>query len=258
MRGALGFLSRLPVGHTEQAWDAFVGTPAAFPLAGYVVGGLVALPFLAAGLLPAPVVTAAYLGSVVLVTGVNHADGLADLGDAAVVHGDPAERRDVMRDTTVGVGAVLALGTVLLALALAALAAAELPPLVAIALVVSAEVGAKLAMATLACIGRPSHEGFGSTVVDGSGPRQLLASLAVAVPAAVVAVPATAAAVLTGPLVALAISGWANRRLGGIGGDAFGAANELARVAALHVGVATWSLFDMPLGDWGVLAWTLS
>ncbi len=116
----------------RQAWDAFVGTPAAFPLAGYVVGGLVALPFLAAGLLPAPVVAAAYLGSVVLVTGVNHADGLADLGDAAVVHGDPETRRDVMRDTTIGVGAVLALGTALLALALAALAVARLPPLVAV------------------------------------------------------------------------------------------------------------------------------
>jgi adenosylcobinamide-GDP ribazoletransferase len=262
VRGALGFLSRLPVGHSERAWDAFVGTPAAFPLAGYVVGGLVALPFLAAGLLPAPVVAAAYLGSVVLVTGVNHADGLADLGDAAVVHGDPHKRRDVMRDTTVGVGAVLALGSVLLALALAAVAAAGLRPLIAVALVLAAEVGAKLAMATLACIGRPSHDGFGSTVIDGNGPRQLFASLAVALPAALVAVPATAIAVITGPLLAVGLSRWADHRLDGVGGDVFGAANELTRTVALHVGVAAWSLFggvwSVPLGDMGVLAWTLS
>ncbi|MDS0220613.1 adenosylcobinamide-GDP ribazoletransferase [Haloarcula sp. S1AR25-5A] len=261
VRGALGFLSRLPVGHSERAWDAFVGTPAAFPLAGYVVGGLVAVPFLAVGLLPAPVVAAAYLGSVVLVTGINHADGLADLGDAAVVHGDPAERRDVMRDTTVGVGAVLALGTVLLALALAALAAAGLPPLVAVALVLAAEVGAKLAMATLACVGRPSHDGFGSTVIDGNGPRQLFASLTVALPAAIVAVPVTAVAVLTGPLLAVALSRWADRRLGGVSGDIFGAANELTRAVALHTGVAVWSLFGgvwpVSPGDMGVLAWTL-
>ncbi|AEM58028.1 cobalamin synthase [Haloarcula hispanica N601] len=262
VRGALGFLSRLPVGHSERAWDAFVGTPAAFPMAGYVVGGLVALPFLAAGLLPAPVVAAAYLGAVVLVAGVNHADGLADLGDAAVVHGDPAERRDVMRDTTVGVGAVLALGTVLLALAFGALAAAGLPPLVAVALVLAAEVGAKLAMATLACVGRPSHEGFGSTVINGNSPRHLVGSLAVALPAAVVAVPSTAVAVLTGPLLALGLSGWADRRLGGVSGDTFGAANELTRAVALHISVATWSLFGgawpVPLVDWEVLAWTLS
>ncbi|WP_058994456.1 adenosylcobinamide-GDP ribazoletransferase [Haloarcula sp. CBA1127] len=262
VRGALGFLSRLPVGHSERAWKAFVGTPVAFPLAGYVVGGLIALPFLAAGLLPAPVVAAAYLGSVVLVTGVNHADGLADLGDAAVVHGDPADRRNVMRDTTIGVGAVLALGTVLLALALAALAVAGLPPLVAVSLVLAAEVGAKLAMATLACVGRPSHEGFGATVIDGNGPRHLVGALAAALPAAVVAVPATAVAVLTGPLLALGLSGWADRRLGGVSGDAFGAANELTRAVALHAGVAAWSLFggvwSVPLLDWGVLTWTLS
>jgi len=262
VRGALGFLSRLPVGHSERAWDAFVGTPAAFPLAGYVIGGLVALPFLAAGLLPAPVVAAAYLGSVILVTGVNHADGLADLGDAAVVHGDPAERREVMQDTTVGVGAVLALGAVLLALALAALAASGLRPLVAIALVVSAEVGAKLSMATLACIGRPSHDGFGATVIDGNGLCQLFVSLAVALPAAVVAVPATAVAVLTGPLIAVGLAHWATRRLGGVSGDVFGAANELTRAVALHVGIATWSLFggvwSVSTGNMGVLAWTLS
>ncbi|EMA15479.1 adenosylcobinamide-GDP ribazoletransferase [Haloarcula marismortui] len=262
VRGALGFLSRLPVGHSQQAWDAFVGTPAAFPLAGYVVGGFVALPFLAAGLLPAPVVAAAYLGSVVLVTGVNHADGLADLGDAAVVHGDPETRRDVMRDTTIGVGAVLALGTVLLALALAALAVSRLPPLVAVSLVLAAEVGAKLAMATLACIGRPSHEGFGATVIDGNGPRHLVGALAVSLPAAIIAVPAATVAVLTGPLLALGLSNWADQRLGGVSGDAFGAANELTRAVALHVGVAVWSLFggvwSIPLVDWGVLAWTLS
>jgi len=261
VRGALGFLSRLPVGHSERAWDAFVATPAAFPLAGYVVGGLVALPFLAVDLLPAPVVAAAYLGSVVLVTGVNHADGLADLGDAAVVHGDPAERRDVMQDTTVGVGAVLALGTVLLALALGALAVAGFSPLVAVALVVSAEVGAKLSMATLACVGRPSHEGFGATVIDGNGPRRLVAALAVSLPAAIVAVPATAVAVLTGPLLAVGLSAWADRRLGGVSGDTFGAANELTRAVALHVGVTAWSLFgtawSVPLGNGKVLAWTL-
>ncbi|MFB6224380.1 MAG: adenosylcobinamide-GDP ribazoletransferase [Haloarcula sp.] len=262
VRGALGFLSRLPVGHSERAWNAFVTTPTAFPLAGYVVGGLVALPFLAAGLIPAPVIAVAYLVAVVLVTGVNHADGLADLGDAAVVHGTPAERREVMKDTAVGVGAVLALGTVLIALALAALAAASLPPLVAITLVLTAEVGAKLAMATLACVGRPSHDGFGAAVISGNSPRDLLGPLAVALPATVLVVPVTAFTVLTGPVIAFGISRWADQQLDGVGGDAFGAANELARAVALHIGVATWSLLG---GDalpahlsWGVVAWTPS
>jgi adenosylcobinamide-GDP ribazoletransferase len=250
LRGALGFLSRLPVGHSEAAWAAFTETPAAFPLAGYVVGALVAVPFLAVGVLPVPVVAAAYLGAVVLVTGVNHADGLADVGDAAVVHGDPEARREVMRDTTVGVGAVLALGTVLVALALGGLAAATLPVGVAVGVVVASEVGAKLGMATLASLGTPSHEGFGATMLDGNGPGDLLVALVVAVPVAALVTPATAVSAVTGLGTALLVRRWAENTLGGVGGDVFGATNELARVAALHAGVAAWYLLG------GVPLWT--
>ena len=250
LRGALGFLSRLPVGHDEDAWAAFAATPAAFPLAGYVVGALVALPFLAVGRLPGAVVATLALAAVVAVTGVNHADGLADLGDAAAVHGTPVERREVMRDTTVGVGAVLALGTVLAALALGLLAVTTLPVPVAVAAVVASEVGAKLAMATLACLGEPSHEGFGATMLDGNGPVDLLAALAVVLPIAAVALPVTAVPLAVALLVALLVRWWARRTLGGVGGDVFGATNELARVAALHSAVAAWHLL-------GGVVWTL-
>lgn len=243
LRGALGFLSRLPVGHREAAWTAFTETPAAFPLAGHVVGALVAVPFLAVGHLPAPVVAAAYLVAVVAVTGVNHADGLADVGDAAAVHGDPAERREVMRDTTVGVGAVLALGTVTVALGLGGLAVASLPVAVAVVVVVASEVGAKLGMATLACLGTPSHEGFGATMVADNGPFDLLVALAVTLPVAALATPATTVSVAVALGVTLLVRRWATATLGGVGGDVFGATNELTRVAALHAGVAAWYLF---------------
>jgi adenosylcobinamide-GDP ribazoletransferase len=250
LRGALGFLSRLPVGHDEDAWAAFTATPAAFPLAGYVVGGLVAIPFLATSHLPGAVVAAAALALVVWVTGVNHADGLADLGDATAVHGAPAERREVMRDTAVGVGAVLALGSVLVALALGLLAVTTLPVRVAVVAVVASEVGAKLAMATLACLGEPSHEGFGATMLEGNGPADWLGALAVALPIAAVVVPATAVALVAALVVALLVRRWARQTLDGVGGDVFGATNELARVAALHGAVATWHLL-------GGSVWTL-
>ncbi|MFB6169944.1 MAG: adenosylcobinamide-GDP ribazoletransferase, partial [Haloarculaceae archaeon] len=44
LRGAVGFLSRLPVGRREADWRAFRATPLAFPLAGYLLGALAALP----------------------------------------------------------------------------------------------------------------------------------------------------------------------------------------------------------------------
>lgn len=238
LRGALGFLTRLPLGHDERAWEAFRRTPAAFPLAGYFVGALLALPFL----LPAPdsTVAAVFLVTIYLVTGINHADGVADLGDAAAVHGNREKRREVMRDTTTGVGAILALGIVLLGVALAGLSLAALPLATAIGIVIAAEVGAKFGMALLVCLGEPAHEGMGSGFVSES--NALAGPLLAALPAAVFSVP-TLAAVAGATLAAAAVGQWATRRLGGVSGDVLGAANEIGRVLALHAGVIAWTLF---------------
>jgi len=54
--------------------------------------------------------------------------------------------------------------------------------------------------------------------------------------------PVAAAALAAGPVVALLLVAWARRNLGGVNGDVFGAANELARVVALHAGVVVWTL----------------
>ncbi|MCH7659889.1 MAG: adenosylcobinamide-GDP ribazoletransferase [Euryarchaeota archaeon] len=238
LRGALGFLTRLPIGHDERAWEAFRRTPAAFPLAGYFIGLLIALPFL----LPAPDSTtaAAFLVTIYLVTGINHADGVADLGDAAAVHGDREKRRDIMRDTTTGVGAILALGVVLLGVALAGLSLAALPLATAIGIVIAAEVGAKFGIALLICLVEPAHEGMGSGFLENE--NALAGPLLVALPAAVLSIP-TLAAVAGAALAAFLLGQWATNRLGGVSGDVLGAANELGRLVALHAGVIAWTLF---------------
>jgi adenosylcobinamide-GDP ribazoletransferase len=241
--GALGFLSRLPVGRSRAAWEAFRAAPTAFPVAGYVLGGLLALPLLLP--LPAPTVALLFVAGVYAVTGINHVDGVADLGDAAVVHGDPTERRAAMRDTTVGVGAVLAVVLVVGGLGAAALALAALPAR-ALLLVVAAEVGAKTGVALLICLGSASHEGLGSALTSRASPRSTMPVLLAAAPAALLSVPRplpAAAAVFGALAVAAAVRRWARTHLGGVGGDAFGATNELARVVGLHAGVVTWTGF---------------
>ncbi len=241
LRGAVGFLTQLPVGTDERAFEAFCDTVWVVPLVGYLVGLLVSLPFLFAG--PPETVALLYVLAIVAATGINHADGLADLGDAAVVHGGPAKRRSVMRDTTVGVGAVTAVALAVAGLTLGGLGLAAVPPTVAIGIVIAAEVGAKLGVVTLAVAGRSSHAGLGEKLLDASGEDMLLASV-LAVPAVALTWPAptAAAAVLAGPLVAVCLRQWAHARLDGVGGDVFGATNELARIAALHAGVVVWTL----------------
>jgi len=239
LRGALGFFTRLPVGHDEASWDAFRYSPAAFPLAGYVVGALLAVPVVLP--VPTPVVGFLFVLWVVGLTGVTHLDGLADLGDAAVVH-DPDRRREVMKDAQVGVGGTVAVGLGLVGLAFAGLALAMLPPRAAAGLVVTAEVTAKLSMAGVAAFGTAAHEGLGSKVVGGS-PRGFVAPALVALPALVLTWPSPAAAVglLAGLLVAWLLARWVRGWLGGVSGDVLGAANELARLAALHAGIVVWT-----------------
>lgn len=243
LAGAVGFLSRIPVGQGGTAWEAFRSTPTTFPVAGYVLGVLVALPLLVPA--PSPTTALLFVVGVYVVTGINHVDGLTDFGDAIVVHGGPEARRDVMRDTVVGVGGTLAATIVVLGLVTAGLTLAALPP-TGLLLVVVAEVGAKAGMALLVCVGSAPHEGLGSALTSRASPRSMLP----------VAIAATPAALLTWPrllpgvaslLAAITTSGlvlyWARANLGGVSGDVLGATNELARVVALHTGVVAWTHF---------------
>jgi adenosylcobinamide-GDP ribazoletransferase len=265
LRGALGFLTRLPVGADEDGWEAFRRTPAAIPAVGYVVGVLAATPF-AAGLLvalPDPSVALAYLVVLYGLTGITHLDGLADCADAAIVHGDAARRREVAKDEAVGVGGAVALGVALVGLALAALALTARPPVAAVAIVVAAEVGARTGMAALVCLGDAPYDGMGARLTGVNGRRDLVAVAAVAAPVAVVlpallasgpgTLPASAGepAALAAAIVATfvgALAGtwlvyaWARSHLGGVSGDVLGAANEGSRLLALHAGVIAWTL----------------
>ncbi|PSQ52255.1 adenosylcobinamide-GDP ribazoletransferase [Halobacteriales archaeon SW_8_65_20] len=239
LRGAVGFLTRLPVASDGDDWSEFTGSPWAFPLVGWLVGGLAALALL----LPAAVVPFAYLLALVLLTGVNHFDGLADLGDAMVVHGDRERRRAVLKDSEVGVGAVLALGVALVGIGVAGAGLARLSLGTAVVVVVASEVGAKLAMATVVCTGRASHEGFASAFTERCSPETLPGAVVAGLPVVAlgvvdgVTVPVVVGALGAPLAVAWWLRRWARRRLGGVNGDVFGAVNELGRLAGLYVGL---------------------
>ncbi|EMA53227.1 MULTISPECIES: adenosylcobinamide-GDP ribazoletransferase [Halococcus] len=241
LRGALGFLSRLPVGRDADAWTAFAERPIAFPLAGYVIGALVGLPLLVPG--PSATVGIVFAVGVYAVTGINHVDGVADLGDALAVHGDAAARREVMKDTTLGVGGALAVALVVAGLVAAGSAIAVLPARTAL-LAIAAEVGAKAGMASLVCVGSSPHDGLGAGFTTNANPWALAPVWLLALPAVFLAWPAVMPAVtalLAAAIMAVVVLRWARSNLGGVSGDVLGATNEIARVAALHAGVIAWT-----------------
>lgn len=267
LRGAVGFLTRVPIGHDNTGWEAFTRTPATFPAVGYLVGVLGALVFL----VPATPTVTAFLYVLVLyaVTGINHADGVADLGDAAVVHGDAERRREVLKDSTLGVGGTFALVGLVVGLVLVAVPLAGVPIAVAASIVIAAEVGARLGTAALVCVGTAPHEGLGSQLTGVNGPRSLVAPVLIALPAVVLARPSyvATAAVVAAVAVAVALYRWSGPTLGGVNGDVLGATTELGRLAGLLVGVLAWTLWTgdatlvgaLPTGEvTEVIAWTLS
>lgn len=245
IRGAIAFLTRLPVRSDRDEWDRFRAFPASFVLVGYLVGAIASIPFLIGGSFGAPATSVAfgYVFVIVALVGIPHLDGVADLGDALAAHGEGASRR-ALKDTKTGVGAIVAVGLVLVGVALAAIELTSLGLTVAVGLVVAAEVGAKLGMATVACVGTASHEGLGSAFTGSAEPALLVGPLLAALPALLFApLPAAVAAVAAGPIVALWLVRWADGALGGVNGDIFGATNELARVFGLHAGVIVWTLW---------------
>jgi adenosylcobinamide-GDP ribazoletransferase len=242
LRGGVGFLSRIPIGNDESAWKAFSETPVVFPIVGYLLGAVLAVPLTA----PIPAVSAAaiFVFSVYLLTGITHLDGVADLGDAVAAHGAAVDRREIMQDSAVGTGGVLAVALVVFALGTAGVQLAAMPTK-AVSIVVVAEVGAKLTVGMLVCLGSGSHEGLGSALTSNATALSAVPVTVVGIPALVLTWPypvvgavTLTASVLSGLVVLL----WARRYLGGVSGDVFGATNEIARVVAVHAGVIAWTL----------------
>lgn len=187
-----------------------------------------------------PVAAAIILASAMLLTGLHHTDGLADLGDALMVHGDAARRLQVLKDRTMGVGAISVLLITGLATwaALLQLLALRGGGLELVWLLMAVEISARLSMLMVIAAGKPSHEGSGRIFIETmKGWRNaagillsvaVLGILALEVPVAGILAGA-AAAVSTGLVLAATGRHW----LGGCGGDIMGASVELGRMAAL-------------------------
>ncbi len=86
IRALLQFTTILPVGKPAD-FEAFAKRSYLYPLAGYLIGAIAALPLI---LIQSPMAAAAVsLGLILLVSGCNHFDGLLDLGDGLMAHGEP-------------------------------------------------------------------------------------------------------------------------------------------------------------------------
>lgn len=228
---AARFLTRLPVPVAVRQGDLRRAAPA-FPLVGLVVATVgVAARAAVAPWWGAGAATVVAVVAMVAVTGALHEDGLADAADGLWGGWDPERRIEIMRDSRLGTYGVVAVVS-LLALRVALLAPLELSGF-ARAVVCGAVLGRASSLALGGMLPAASP-GSGSQVVGEvplGGTALAAATVAVVLAAAAgrwAPVPAMAAAV-----VAVAAAHLFRRRLGGVTGDALGAANAVADVAAV-------------------------
>ena len=232
MRGlilAIGFLTRLPVPSVHNFEAADLSRSAAwFPLAGALVGAIVAMAAYAGAIVDPWL--GALLGVLVwmAVTGGLHLDGLVDLADAlGASHRSPERFLQVLRDPHVGAFGVLALiGVVLAKLILLMLWLTHGQSLWGLLLLVAwARLGSVVWAQTL----KPLSSGQGERFAWQGQPGWLVAGgVALAIMSAVIAPQ------LLGAIAVLALYwGYLKFRLGGMTGDCLGAGIELSECALL-------------------------
>jgi len=166
-----------------------------------------------------------------LLTGGLHLDGLADCLDGLVGR-DREHRLAIMRDSRIGTFGAVGL---ILFLMLEIVAVAELWPSVRWrALIVIPTLARALPPVLARCFPSARPVGQGAAFINGVG---TLAAPLAAILALLVAVitlrGAGVAALVAALVVGLAVAWFQNRRLGGLTGDVFGAAVELAELTAL-------------------------
>jgi len=256
-RDLLSFLTIIPAGGKED----FIFTAAEhvylFPIIGGFIGILAGAYFLGASIavhfllglvnqfialpinpLSRLVVAAMTIAFLLVLTGLQHFDGLVDLGNVVGLR-NLHDRKMVAHAWTVTYwGALLALIVEFAAFAGLFL----IKPLFAFGAIVAAELSAKLAMVTIVWIGKPTHKGLGSIFLQkGKTTRNLIAyALSVLIVYPFFAFTGKpylgfvgVGLVLVSIPVALVMEKVAENVFGGVSGDAIGATNEVARAVTL-------------------------
>jgi adenosylcobinamide-GDP ribazoletransferase len=261
-RDLLAFLTIIPMGGKED----FVLTSAEnmyfFPLIGGFIGTLAAAYFVGSSFiiqfilnlansvvaLPANFLTilasaAMTIAFLLVLTGLQHFDGLIDLGNAIGLRNEHDRKMAAHAWTVTYSGAVFALFIEFVAfLGLFLLVPSFSNPLMVFGAIIAAEISAKLAMVTIVWIGKPTHKGLGSIFLKKA--KKKLNIVAYVVSALIVFILFSlardpvfgivgAAVVFVSIPVAFVMEKVAKKVFGGVSGDIIGATNEVARAVTL-------------------------
>ncbi|MBS7643254.1 adenosylcobinamide-GDP ribazoletransferase [Candidatus Bathyarchaeota archaeon] len=238
IKNVIGFLTTIPVGMSEDGIAEAANHMHLFPLVGVFIGFLAGIfAWFLFHVLPSLVVGMLTLGFLLLITGVNHTDGLLDFGDGVMFRGTSEAKIQVMRDQHTGAGGLTLGLTVLLT---TALCIGELTIKTILQALIVSEMLAKFSMVVEAWAGKSAQKGLNTYFVnamhDPRGNLRLIIALIISFGIAALLLGLTGlVAALASILAALLIVLISSRHFKGITGDVLGASNELTRMFSLII-----------------------
>jgi len=239
LRAAMSFFSTLPAGEGYEEYDALRRNLHVIPVAGTIIGILIASITVSISLF-APKLT--FLGVIVYLAfeGINHVDGLADVGDA--IFAPRHRRKEVLKDVRVGAGGVVFVVLYLFLLFESFRTFKSSTDL--LSAIILSQTSAKFSMLLLITTSKPLWEGMASNIMEFANTSHLIRGFLF-----LVAVYASFA-VLSGDIVVifvhfvvslfatLFIRNAAHHLFGGVSGDVFGASNCIVFALGMLVFVA--------------------
>ena len=166
-----------------------------------------------------------------IITGYNHLDGVMDMADGVMVHGDPERKISVMKDSSVGAGGV---ATLFLVASLTIAGIYNILDYNFIFGIILCEMLAKTSLLTTALLSKPLIPGIGSYFIKETSASNYLLSTFIAACIAYllggfVGIGGVVGAIISGLVIAVI----AKRNFVLANGDVLGMSNEVGRFMAL-------------------------
>jgi adenosylcobinamide-GDP ribazoletransferase len=232
---ALTFLTRFPIAIKQETDERhFNRSTIFFPLVGALVGALAALAYLGLmALFPRNVTIVLVMLVPIFISGGIHFDGLMDAADG-LFSGRPRERAlEIMRDSRVGsMGVIAGVFSVILRYSILLEMPAELLAISLVAMPLTGRWGITLALHFFPYARPEGGLGKAFTAQKNSLTPILGTLLALTLLALLQGWVGLVAGLLA-ILLSLLIASWANRQLGGLTGDVYGALNETTEIIFL-------------------------
>lgn len=166
-----------------------------------------------------------------IITGYNHLDGVMDMADGVMVHGEPERKIRVMKDSSVGAGGV---ATLFIVASLTVAGIYNIMDYHFILGIIICEMCAKTSLLTTALFSQPLVPGIGSYFIKETNPANYFAStVVVAVIAYLIGGFAGIVGVIGAIVSGVIIAAIAKRNFVLANGDVLGMSNEVGRLFSL-------------------------